>query len=295
VLRHVSWPLGFVRVALAALVMLITGCGRLGYTLLEQHGSPADSPFDDDGDGDSEGDGDADGDGDMAGGDAGLHAGDGDGDGDAAGDAGADAARLEPAERTFGEACDFDALAVIQNGDLLDNASGAILHTAMITRCLNLGSTRTVSQDDPGILDPGTGRLLLGPEELALVAGGPETQRALTYLDERRLAPIVRNDAGKQTYELAESATGRVVLSVPANTITLGHEYAVVMVCHEPVSDTTMISVYGYEGMGTTAGARWLAEAVLDDGKHWYVVEWTDSNGNAEPGPGDTFSVVDSG
>jgi hypothetical protein len=292
-LRHLSCSRVVAGVAITSLVMLITGCGRLGYALLEQQGDPAGSAFQGEGDGDGDGDGDGagDGDGDMPGGDAGLDAGD-----DAAsGDASADAAALEPEERSFADGCAFDALAVIQNGDLLDNGGGALMRTALISRCLNLASTRTVSQDDPGILEPGTGRPLLGPDELALVAGGPMTQRALTYLDDRGLSPIVRNDVGAQTYELAESATGRVVLSVPASTITRSHEYAVVMMCHEPLSGTTLFSVYGFEAMGTMAGARWFADAPIDDSKHWYVIEWTDSDGSGQPSAGDTFTVIDSG
>jgi hypothetical protein len=294
VLRHDCQLFGLVRVALASLVMLITGCGRLGYALLEQQTDPAGDPFAGDGDGDLDGvegvppeagAGDGDGAGDGV----------GDGDGDAAEDAGVDAATPEPEARTFAEVCDFDALAVIQDGDLIDDASGVVLRSALAARCLDLGGARTVSQDDPGILDATSGRLLLGPAELALVAGGPAKQRALTYLDERALSPIVRADAGPSTYELLESATGRVVLSVPASTITLSHEYAVVMMAHEPLSDTTMFSVYGFESMGTLAGASWFSSALIDEDKEWYVVEWTDSDGDGEPGAGDTFTVIASG
>jgi hypothetical protein len=273
--------------AWALLVMLLTGCGRLGYEGLgEELGSPASATASDDnaGDGDSALGGGVIVDGDEEGLETPVDDGD-----DESSDGDDGAAGPVSAAPTFANLCHFPGTVVVTDGSTIDDSAGAAMRAAVLGTCLGFGM-RTVSQDAAGVLDATTDRPLLGPDELVVMAGSLEAQRGLAYIDAHD-APVVRRDGAN--LELVEASSGRVVLSVSTSSVNLTHDYALLMMSDEPVSRTTVLSSSGFGELGTLAGARWLSENSVDGSKRWVLIEWraNDPGDNAD----DSYLVVASG
>jgi hypothetical protein len=188
----------------------------------------------------------------------------------------------------FRDLCAFERLTVVKDDVPNDDAVGAAILNVLGERCGV--QTRTVSQDQAGILDPATDRLLLGRDELAILAGGDGPHRAVAYL---LMADTPVTWEGDDVATYRERATGRTLAVGP---VSATHDYALVMIVDEPVSGTRALSVSGMNAVGTVAAGYWFRERVgTDEDGAWILVEWTEADAEAGPSDGDTWIVVGSG
>ena len=201
----------------------------------------------------------------------------------------------EPTNPEFRSLCGFAPVTVIQNGVPLDDATGTLLAEAVRAGCSSSVATRTVSQDEPGVLDGTTGRPLLARDELAAIGGGDGPNRAIAYLlrDDTPVTWVTQN-TGFTTFR--ERASGRVIVQGPTSA---GHDYAFVMVIREPISGGHILSAQGIVANGTiVAGdyfAREIAPTLATNTNAWSIVEWTDSDMTRGPSDGDDLVLIESG
>ena len=189
--------------------------------------------------------------------------------------------------------CVFDRVTVVQNGTAVDEAVNSTLSTTMADGCHNAPATTIVSQDDPGVLDPATGRPLLAPMELGVIAGGDGPSRAIAYLL-RADTPVIWS--GSSSVVFTERSTGRTLAMGPTS---VSHDFALVMVVVDPIGGAHVLSASGIRVNGTAAAGYWfatnIAPSIATHAETWFLVEWT--NGDVDPAPsvGDTFAVLASG
>lgn len=208
-------------------------------------------------------------------------------------DAGLEPDADEGGGSAFRDLCGFGRMTIVENGIALDDGVGAVLADAVAARCATSPMTRTVSQDDPGILDPATDRPLLAPDDLAVIGGGDGPHRAIAYLL-RGDTPVIWSGSSTATYR--ERATGRVIATGPTSAT---HDYALVMVVTEPIGGARILSAQGMTGNGTVAAGYWfqtaLAPGIATNGATWTLVEWTNADGDPAPSAGDSFVVIAAG
>jgi hypothetical protein len=189
--------------------------------------------------------------------------------------------------------CAFTQRTVIDNGLTVDDGVGALLDASLSTGCSNAPITRTVSQDDPGVLDPVTGRPLVAANDLVVIGGGDGPNHAIAYLL-RDDTPVTWSSSPTPNYR--ERATGRTLAMGP---VTDAHDYALVMVVVEPIGGSRILSASGMNVNGTLAAGYWfqheIAPAITTDDEMWTLVEWTNADSDPTPSAGDTFVVLASG
>jgi len=198
-------------------------------------------------------------------------------------------------ETTFRDLCRFDQVVVIENGLSVDDQVGNSAAAALASGCGATPVTRRVAQDDPGILDPGTGRPLIAADELVVIGGGDGPNRAIAYL----LAadtPLVWSDANNLATIRERATDRRIVADGPFSS---SHDYAMVMVIEEPIGGGRVLSAQGLTANGTSAAGSWFATAiapqVTSSTARWEVIEWTDTDGTPGVTAGDTLVLVDTG
>jgi hypothetical protein len=100
-------------------------------------------------------------------------------------------------------------------------------------------------------------------------------------------------------YVWGERTTSAIVLSLPRGEVTAAHDVGILQVVHEPIGGTFSLSVYGHEFQGTQAAAFYFTTAIApnlkNDLRRYYVVEWTDRDGDETPTAADLFLLRGSG
>ncbi|MBZ0117923.1 MAG: hypothetical protein K8H88_13050 [Sandaracinaceae bacterium] len=204
-----------------------------------------------------------------------------------------DAGPLAPS--SFRDLCRFQSGSVIDNGVAVDREAGEAVSVSIGPGCATSMTWSTLAQ--ASALEPGTNRPILGPARIFLAGGGPSTQDGLAYLETSQTP--VRLQSFRSTYRLVDRSTGQTIATFDASTFGDGHDVAVLQVALEPISRTFVLSVYGALGNGTTMAAWWFADRIAPglpaDSHRYYVVEWTDRNGDGAPDAGDSFVVHGSG
>ena len=64
-------------------------------------------------------------------------------------------------------------------------------------------------------------------------------------------------------------------------------------------TNSTVIATHGYVFQGTLAGAYYFANHIapnlVEESRSYFVIEWTDGNGDTTPNTGDTFTLLHNG
>lgn len=207
-------------------------------------------------------------------------------------DATADA-DVEPSSPTFANLCSFSRYTIIENGIAEDDAVGAMLSSTLSAGCGTAATTGTVSQRDPGVLDPDSGRPLVGSDELVILGGGDGPHRALAYLL-RSDTPVVWSGTSPATF--SERASGRMLVDGPTSS---DHDFALLMVVAEPIGGTRALSASGIGVNGTIAASRWfateIAPTIATSSLSWLLIEWTNGDADPRPSDGDSYVIIGSG
>jgi hypothetical protein len=195
-----------------------------------------------------------------------------------------------PGPNSFGGLCRFDQITLIQDGNSIDDNVAAMIFAGLRAGCQTNPAMRTVTQNDPGVLDPTTNRPLLQPGELGIMGGGDSSQRGLAYL--------LQNDTPLVWAPIEDTFTQRATGAIVSTRTGADskHDYGAVMVVYEPISGAYLVSGQGAIGVGTTVSGVWfqdqLAPMLRSDVNQWYVVFWSDSDATPGPSAGDTFTIV---
>lgn len=218
-----------------------------------------------------------------------------------AGDAGAsDAGDLGPTDAgvftpvRFSDLCNANMATVIHDGDFTDDGIGDRLGVAVSAACGPGFSVRTVDQTDVGILSPIDSRPLLGPDDLALVGGYSLHANVMVYL-EPRFTPVTWSRTATD-YVLRDRATNSLLRAEPLASIDAAHDIGIVQVTLEPLGGTIVLNVFGAQNRGALAAAYYfeqqIAPSLATDTRSYYVVRWTNADGNANPSAGDAYTVI---
>lgn len=214
-------------------------------------------------------------------------------------DVGTDAADVgtDAGATGFASGCAFDSITVILDGDAMDAAAGATMATAIGSGCETSPTITMVNQDEPGLLDPTTFAPLFGATSLGVLGGDAIVQNVMGYLMTAS-API-RVDISGGRYRVFLTSGGAALVDVAISDITTSHDYAVIQIIRDDPSDSTVIATHGYIFQGTLAGAHYFATAIAPDlpteERTYFVLEWTDMNGDQMPTAGDTYTLLASG
>jgi hypothetical protein len=148
---------------------------------------------------------------------------------------------------------------------------------------------------DGGALDA-RGAPLQGRGDAIIGAGGTDTQPFVNWFEGRGGAPVFDSSVGSQAS--LSSASG-VIFSAPVASFGVSVDYFLLeFVRSEPQGPLAVIG-YGFYAPGTTAAAWFFEHRVLANPSSadvaWYVVRWTDQDGDALPGAADDFLVLETG
>jgi hypothetical protein len=202
---------------------------------------------------------------------------------------------FDAADVAFSDACRYPKLAIVRDGLAVDDAAAVPLPQAILDGCNRSATVRTVSQDDPGILDPATDRPLLPPDELGVLVGGTAPQHALHYLQLADTPLVITDTAGEV---IVTSRDNRTIVDVPFSSLGPSHDITVVMYVCAAANGVCVVSVAGEQAIGTRAGAYYLTTVLapaLPPDRTWFVLDWKDGDGDLAPSAGDTFTVIGAG
>jgi len=182
---------------------------------------------------------------------------------------------------------------VIQDEFAIDNEAGAEVAQALAS-CVPAVTYVTANQDAGDVLDPSSHRPLLGPGDTLIAGGGGYGQSSVAYLDSAGISPayIVENGTDVWIYD---RSTGVAVVDDTVANLTAHHDYFLLVLAVEPISGTLCFTAAGTGGAGTVAGAYYFSTEVMPNlltyTGSWYAYEWTDTNMNSVPDPGDAFTL----
>lgn len=195
---------------------------------------------------------------------------------------------------SFAALCNAMRLTIIQDGNNVDDPQSMAAATTIAQSCGTSPIVTTVSQNDPGVLDPTTQEPLLPSTELGVLGGGSVVQRALQYLRINDEPLLIGGPGGFVNIDVR--ATG--VRIVDLGPITAAHDYAIIQIIANANTGTRYLSLFGPGGEGTIAAGRWFsttfASMLATDRNRWYVIEWTDADSSSSVTPADSFVVVGS-
>ena len=130
------------------------------------------------------------------------------------------------------------------------------------------------------------------------MSGGFVTQKAMVYLDQND-SPIYASNTAKNNHYTAFTRAGSQIFSIKTDSFTTSYDIGIIAVTYEPISQTFVIDVYGFNSSGTRAGlfyfANTLGPSLKSNSNHYYVVEWTDQDGDQTASAGDRYVLLASG
>jgi hypothetical protein len=195
----------------------------------------------------------------------------------------------------FQNLCAEGSAVVLFDGLQPDNDAGFKLGLALKAGCSGMLWTTVDPGMDAGI-DPGSGKPVTGSGTLLVAAGGPFVQKLVAYLEVSASPVYFASDP--TNYYFDRRGAGRLATMAKAAN-TNAHDDFVVQLVMDPSTGTLSLVSYGFNQAGTAASEWYFANTILPRSgtstASWYVVEWTDTNGNGVPDSADTFTLITSG
>lgn len=206
------------------------------------------------------------------------------------------------ATTSFENVCANPRVTVVQDLQGYDRDAGVSVGEALAACGPPPGSQlRYLDQDDPdaGIFDTESGRLTTRGGETLVATGGPVVQKITKYLETEGLVPV--HFEGETWSRAFVGPDGGVLASadVQDGGVSARHDYFLLQLGRDPFNGSFSLSAYGFGGPGTQAAAWYFVNVVLPTrpgrADRWYVVEWTDLDGNGVPDGAGEFTVKASG
>jgi hypothetical protein len=158
---------------------------------------------------------------------------------------------------------------------------------------------QTGSQTDPALVDQTTGQPLAGGGVTYVLGGGPFASKPLEWLEQTQTVTKVYFTAPDGiNYDWVDRTSAATVASMPATDCSPHRDQFVSELVTDPMSGTLSLIGYGacVGGAGTQAAAWYYANVMLPNAASypdsWYVVDWTDTDNDAAPSAGDTFTIL---
>jgi hypothetical protein len=192
----------------------------------------------------------------------------------------------------FQNLCAEGSAVVLLDGRQPDDDAGLKLGLALETGCPGMLWTAVDAGVDAGI-DPASGKPVTSAGTVLVAAGGPFVQELVAYLEVNASPVYFASDSNYDYFNRRDA--GNIVTAL-TTAITSAHDYFVVELVMDPSTGTLSLVSYGFNYPGTAASEWYFANRVLPGSgtstAGWYVVEWTDTDGNGVPDSADTFTVI---
>jgi hypothetical protein len=199
---------------------------------------------------------------------------------------------------TFPSFCANNDVTIIYDGITEDNAAADVMASTITANCPASVMVHSGKQTDPALVDQATGQPLGGSGVTYVLGGGPFPNVVLKWLERTHDITKVYFDApdGIHFYWRLRATGVAVATMAGANCSTHVDQFVTELVT-DPMSGTLSLVGYGAcTGNGTLAAAWYYANVILPNKAmypdSWYVFGWSDTNGNATPDSGDSFTVL---
>lgn len=191
--------------------------------------------------------------------------------------------------------CERSKVKVVTNGYAVDNQGGNAVGAALVANCGRPINLTTSSELDPAVLNQLNGAPLTDKDTLLVYSGG-----SFVHLGTRGAVEIFGHTKIYDTTEdgvnlLIRDRTGTTLFSFNATNIGPNHDYFIVEVAQTPEKQVMFI-LFGMDAPGTRAAADWVIRNVIPNratfNSAYYLVEWTDQNGDSQPNAADSFDIL---
>jgi hypothetical protein len=197
---------------------------------------------------------------------------------------------------TFDRVCDVPQYTVVHTGVVLDDAAGTRMGQAISALCAPAPGGRTVNAADGGVVSR-AGAPLEGRDDLLVAAGGSFTQPVVNWLQASGRTQLI--DSASNGLASIANRQGNVIFSVPLASLGPGLDYFALELLRSTPGGPLAVLGYGFYAPGTIASGWFFEHRVLAQQgtwpASWYVVRWTDGDGDLQPSAGDTYTVLGSG
>ena len=198
---------------------------------------------------------------------------------------------------TVGQLCELSKVTLVKDGDGNDDVNAAAAGAALAARCGRTIAVTSVAQTSADVLDQTTGRPLAAPGTLLVFSGGTFFNAGTRYFVESpglsKIYDTIASDG--TTIAIRRRPSGTDVLLIDPSTLNAGHDFFIIEMLKEPTTKAVALVFYGLNAPGTYAAAWYLENRVIPmravHNSTYYVVEWTDQNGDNDPNMGDRFDL----
>lgn len=199
---------------------------------------------------------------------------------------------------TYPNFCANTTVYVIHDGITADQNAADLMASTITANCPSTVMVHTANQTDASLVDQTTGQPLAGAGVTYVFGGGPFANKPIKWLEQTQVATKVYFSAPDGVnYDWMKRGVTTPVASMPAATCSTHVDQFVTELVTDPMSGTLSLVGYGActGGKGTLAAAYFYANVILPNKAtypdSWYVFSWSDTNNNATPDAGDTFTV----
>jgi hypothetical protein len=198
----------------------------------------------------------------------------------------------------FSRLCDLPHVTVLQSGVTLDDEASRHMATALTSHCAPplMSATADTRDGGGGWLDA-QGAPVVGRNQNLIAAGGTFTQPFVNWYERTGRAPVFETSAGANVS--LSTRAGEVLFTEPLANLGPHLDYFVVEFVRSVTTGPLSVIGYGFYAPGTTAAAWFFEHRVLTQPltstDNWYVVRWTDVDGNTVPNEADQFTILRAG
>jgi hypothetical protein len=199
-------------------------------------------------------------------------------------------------------ACDIPQVTFLLDGLAVDDDATPLVRDGIAASCSPAPDMKIVPEKTADVVNPTTGRPFIGGGQMLAVLGGPFGHGLVRYLEQAKVADVYNYYDADVNRFIGRALSGQsdpLIVDAQQWMLTTGHDYFVVEMVLEPLSGTLVLASYGLASPGTRAAGWYLVHQMLPMrstlDKSWYVYEWTDGDGDEQPGTADTFTLVASG
>lgn len=204
---------------------------------------------------------------------------------------------------TISHVCDNPGVTLLRDDLPVDDMESDEIARTMPVVCTSQPTSNLLESAGTGLINPTTKAPITKGGNTVISVGGPLGQKPLAYLDSAKITPVyARYDDTRATFYGRAAVPGDpdpVLARDFLSDLTADHDYFVIEGAVEPTSSTPCFAIYGFFGPGTSAASWYFINKVLADPtqypKSYYIIEWTDGDGNHQPGAADTFTEWISG
>ncbi len=200
---------------------------------------------------------------------------------------------------TFPTFCANNNVTIIYDGIASDDSAADVMASTITANCPATVMVHSGKQTDPSLVDQTTGQPLGGSGVTYVLGGGPFPNMPLKWLERTHDITKIYFDAPDGiNYYWRLRSNDSAVATMPGSACSTHADQFVTELVTDPMSGTLSLIGYGAcsGGKGTLAAAWYYANVLLPNKMQypdsWYVFSWQDTNNDATPNTGDTFTVL---